>query len=142
MHVFRFGAPETFFVVHGAGVALALLRYYTVLTNVKFGAILRMRIRRMRQDPTGWAGDVAVWAYEAVVQDVAFLVFAQATGVHRPDTARHLGLIDQPGRAGHHLYHSVDAVDETIARGRVLVAEDAVRARAALARLRILCSVT
>lgn len=101
-----------------------------------------MWVRRMRKDSAGRAGDIAVRTYEAVVQNVAFRIFAQASSVRRPDTARHLRFIDQTGRTGYHLHHPVDAVDETIARGRVLVAEDAIRARAALARLRLLCSET
>jgi len=141
LHVFRFRASKTLLVVHGAGLTLALLRYYTVLADVELGAILGMRVRRMRQNPAGRTGDVAVRAYEAVVQDVTFRVFAQASGVRWPNTARHLGLVDQPGRTGHHLHHPVDAVDETVACIRVLVAEDAVRARTALASMRLLCSV-
>jgi len=98
-----------------------------------------MRVRGMRQYSAGRTGDVAVRAGEAVVQNVAFQVFAQASGVHRPDAARHLRFVDQSGWAGYHLRYSVDAIDEAVARGRVLVAENAVRARAAFARMRLLC---
>lgn len=92
----------------------------------------------MRQDSAGRSGDVTVRADETVIENVAFHVLAQATGVRWPDATRHLRLVDQSGRAGHHLNHPVDAVDETVARGRILVAEDAVRARATLAGMWLL----
>lgn len=142
LHEFRFGASKALLVVYSTGFALALLRYYAVLADVELSAILGMWVRGMRKDPAGGAGDIAVRAYEAVIQDVAFYVFARATGVCRPDAARHLRFVDQSGRTGHHLHHPIDTVDETIARGRILVAEDAVRARAALARMRLLYFVT
>lgn len=142
LHIFRFSAPEALLVVHGARFALTLLWYYTVLADVELGAIVRMWIRGMRKDPAGRTSDIAVRTYETVVQDVTFHVFAQANGVRRPDAARHLGFVDQSRWTGHHLHHPVDAVDETIARGRVLVAEDAVRAWAPLAKMRLLYSIT
>lgn len=98
-----------------------------------------MWVRGMREDPAGRTGDIAVRAYKAVVQDVAFHVFAQASGIRRPDAARHLRFVDQSRRTRHHLHHPIDAVDKTIARGWILMAENAVRARATLTRMRLLC---
>lgn len=87
LHVLRLGAPEDLLVIHGAGFALAFLRHHTILADVELGAILGMRIRGMRQDPARRSSDVAVRTDETVVQDVAFHVLAQASGVHRPDAA-------------------------------------------------------
>lgn len=140
MHVLRFSAPEAFLVVDCATLALTLLRHHAVLADVEFGAILGMRVSRVRQNPAGWTGDVTVRANEAVIENVAFDVLAKANGVCRPDAGRHLRLVDQARWTGHHLRYPVDAVDEAVARGRVLVREVAVRAGTAFASMWLLCN--
>lgn len=98
-----------------------------------------MRIGRMGQNPAQRAGHVPVRANEAIVEDVPLHVLAQSARVSRPHAARHFVLVDEARRAGHRLGNAVDAVHETIARGRVLVLEVAVGAGASFARLRLLC---
>lgn len=140
LHILRLSAPEALLVINCTVLALALLRHHAVLADVELGAVLGVRVGRVRQDPAGRAGYVAVRTDEAVVENIALDVFAEATRVSRPDATRHLRLVDQTRWARHHLRHPVDAVDEAVARGRVLVREVAVRAGTAFARLWLFCN--
>ena len=93
-NVLRIHALEAVLAVNGTRLALSFLRHHAVLANVELGTIVRMRIRRVRQDPTERPGHVAVGTNEPIVQNVPLHVLAQSAGIGRPDAAGHFVLVD------------------------------------------------
>lgn len=137
-NILRFHTLEAVLAVNSARFTLPFLRHHTIFANIELGAVLWMWIRRMGQNPAKWSWYISIGANKTVVQDVSFHVFAQSTGIGRPDATGHLILVDQTRWTGHYLRHTVDAIDETITSGWVFVLEVSISAWTSFARLWLL----
>lgn len=134
-NVFRIGTPETFLVVHGLIFALSLLGYNAVFANVKFSAVFGMREGWMREYATERASDVSFGTREAIVQYVFFHVVARPGRIGRPNAACHFIFVNETRWTRGYRGYTVDAINETIAGGWIVVFEYSIGTGTSFGRL-------